>query len=409
MVEPPRSGGRPEGRSQLGDRGIEARHQLELLFPPPLQVRRGAPEESAVARWLAVPDGADPRLLVGVTGRHAAVRVIRRQMSGRRPRTIAARWVFSALAWIGLLQRRSSGQWAVQGPVDAPSLARRIAEVLEVSQVSLSLAIGPARANRKPILQVTDAHGSVLAFAKVGHDALTRALVEREAAALSSLADRVPRVQVPRVLATLEWAGCQVMLLSPLRIPRKRVGGAVGDQRLKDVVRQIAAVDGLREVAWTSHPLRARLANQCAGLGTAGERIAALLDSVPGEHRFTTGCWHGDFNAGNVALGRAATVVWDWERFESGAPLGFDLLHHQLHRDITERGTDPAQAARRLVDSAPAELADLGCSVAEAAWTARLYLATLAVRYLGDDQEGAGADLGLVQEWLFPVLEDGGR
>ena len=51
----------------------------------------------------------------------------------------------------------------------------------------LSIHIGPARANRKPVLQLLGAGGEALGYAKLGVDPLTRALVDAEAAALVRL------------------------------------------------------------------------------------------------------------------------------------------------------------------------------------------------------------------------------
>ncbi len=117
------------------------------------------------------------------------------------------------------------------------------------------------------------------------------------------------------------------------------------------------------------------------------------------------GAWHGDLNPGNARLGRTRSLVWDWERFQHGVPLGLDLLHHDLHVDLTVTGSAPADAALRLLAGAPAALAPLGVGPAEAAVTARAYLLALAARYLHDQQSEAGAQLGRVETWLLPALD----
>jgi hypothetical protein len=120
----------------------------------------------------------------------------------------------------------------------------------------------------------------------------------------------------------------------------------------------------------------------------------------------TTGSWHGDLNSGNVALVAGVCPVWDWERFEAGVPLGFDLLHHDLHEAITVHGVAAEAAARRLVRDAARTLAPLGVLPATADAVARAYLVTLACRYLVDNQVGAGSALGHVREWLLPTLQE---
>jgi hypothetical protein len=100
--------------------------------------------------------------------------------------------------------------------------------------------------------------------------------------------------------------------------------------------------------------------------------------------------------------------VWDWERFETGVPLGFDLLHHDLQESITLLDADPRVAATRLLRGAAATLAPLDVG-AGAESVARLYLVTLACRYLVDGQADAGAALGQVDQWLLPALEEAGQ
>ena len=107
---------------------------------------------------------------------------------------------------------------------------------------------------------------------------------------------------------------------------------------------------------------------------------------------------------GNVALTSGPCPVWDWERYESDVPLGFDLLHHDLQDALTRQGKEPATAAAELLRAAPELLARWGHDPVQADLVCRAYLITLADRYLADDQEGAGARLGVVQNWILPVL-----
>jgi hypothetical protein len=102
-------------------------------------------------------------------------------------------------------------------------------------------------------------------------------------------------------------------------------------------------------------------------------------------------------------------LVWDWERFRRGVPVGFDLLHHELQTDLVARRTEPAEAARRLVDDAAGLLAPLGVRGRAAALTAVLYGIDLATRYLADRQLEAGARLGDVGTWLLPAVSAGLR
>ena len=87
-------------------------------------------------------------------------------------------------------------------------------------------------------------------------------------------------------------------------------------------------------------------------------------------------------------------------------PLGFDVLHHDLHRARhrdrhagARRGPSPAR--RGPGAGSPAS----GVRPDAARVTARLYLLALAARYLRDQQTEAGAALGDVESWLLPALD----
>jgi hypothetical protein len=103
----------------------------------------------------------------------------------------------------------------------------------------------------------------------------------------------------------------------------------------------------------------------------------------------------------NVAAG---LLVWDWERFAPGVPLGFDILHCWLQSQVVPGRRDPREAAADLIGRAASLLAPLGIGPAEALPTALAYVADLAIRYLADRQAAAGARLGAPGQWLIPAL-----
>jgi hypothetical protein len=113
------------------------------------------------------------------------------------------------------------------------------------------------------------------------------------------------------------------------------------------------------------------------------------------------GAWHGDWSPWNMASVADRLLVWDWERFGTGVPVGFDPLHHELQAAIVRDGVPPDAAVRRSLAGAP-EL--LRRPPAEARLTALLYLTDLATRYLTDRQAEAGNRLGVLGTWLLPEL-----
>lgn len=386
---------------------------LTTLYPPPLEVRTGSVRTPRA--WAAVPSPASPRLLVPLGSRRTMARVVRRQLTGRRPRTRVVRQLLTLAAATGVLRLPAFRVGVVGGDGHPVGVEEVLGDVLGRDDLALTLPVGPPRANRKPVLQVTDLEGRVLAFAKVGDQALTRALVRREAGALAALEQHdLPDVLAPRLLGLREWDGNAVLVQEALDIPTDRLTGEAAQHRLLAVVRDVAGTAAGAPVAWLDHPYRAVLEARITELENTrgGDAVAGLrahLDALPPRLPLGVAAWHGDLNPGNVALLDGPCLVWDWERYETGVVPGLDLLHHELHGAITVHGVTPREAASALLDRAPATLAPLDLHPVAADVVARLHLLTLGSRYLADDQEAAGGDLGRIGEWLLPALTEAGR
>lgn len=99
-------------------------------------------------------------------------------------------------------------------------------------------------------------------------------------------------------------------------------------------------------------------------------------------------------------------LIWDWERFAVGVPVGYDPLHRRLQTAITRAGVEPTTAARELLAEATETLAPFAPPSGVEDLVAVLYLVELAARYLRDRQAEAGARLGHVAAWLLPAVED---
>jgi hypothetical protein len=369
------------------------------LWPRPATVHIG-PRCGATGgpSYVVVPSVARPRLLVPAGSRRAGCAAVRYATAHprHRTRTAAVAWLFRS----GLGPHVFGDRVVVAG---SGTIEAHLAAVLG-REVLLSVYIGPSRANRKPVLQLLDPDGAPLAFAKLGVDPLTRRLVAGEARALRLLAQRPLRgVQPPAVLHQGQWNGLEVLLLSALPV---WAADRPDDALRIAAMRAVAAVDGLRD-----EPVD-------GGYGTGlATRVAALADrsgvaalravvgrAVASGVRLRTGCWHGDWIPGNQAVLTDRVLLWDWERFGAGVPVGYDALHHDLHAAITVRRVAPAAAVRSTAARAAALLAPFGVSAPAAPVVAALYLAELGARYLGDGQAEAGARLGRLDEWLTPVL-----
>jgi len=321
-------------------------------------------------------------------------------------RTRAARAGLGVAATMGMLRRLPGTRLDVTGPHGSPSIEDPLRAILGRDSLRLTVSLGPARATRKPVLQVTDDAGNVLGYAKIGHNDLTSRLVQGEAEALRRLETaRLKHVRAPRVLALVEWQALWVLVLEPLDTEVARVRGEEARQRLMAVVDDIAHVFGVTNLPWGESPLRRHLIEEAPRCGVLADRLLRLVDTLAPDVTVPTGAYHGDLNPGNVALTKDRCPVWDWERFAEDVPLGFDLLHHELHRDITVSGEDPLRAVERLLANAPDLLSCWGLEAPAADTVARAYLLHLAQRYVVDGQASAGTKLGRVADWLLPPLE----
>ncbi|GHE41017.1 hypothetical protein GCM10017673_49150 [Streptosporangium violaceochromogenes] len=259
-----------------------------------------------------------------------------------------------------LLPRRLAPRawWHPGGKVMLPSgpdtIETHLGEVLG-TPVRVVLHVRPAgRANRKPVLEARAADGPV-AFVKIGDTDRARALVAHEARTLDLLAATpLKSVVPPVVLHHGSWRGLSVLALTPLPVRR----GPVPPALLTEAIGEISRIS---------------------------------------EHGFA---WHGDLSPWNIAHGAdGRLLVWDWERFATGVPLGFDAVHHFFQRAL--RRTTPITAARACVARSLAILAPFGLSAAEARLTAIRYLITLADRHAADGH----TPLGPPERWLNPVVD----
>lgn len=350
--------------------------------------RPGAGRGAGV-RFVAEPGPKAPRLLaqVGRSGALALGRHLGGCSAGERARRAAAVTVVrSGLAPAGRMLSVPPGTGALLAPV-AEVLGRR-------PDVGL-VFLGQARANRKPVVALTDEGGAALGFLKLGHDPLTVALVARERMALSVVAGALAdRVHLPRPLGHGRWAGFEAALTAPLPL-----AGCTAMPR-DALLRLVTVVQGTADLGGPVAADLARLA-ETERLAPLAPVLAEVLDR---RSEVPLGAWHGDLHSGNVAWARdGMPIAWDWERWESGVPLGMDLLHHDLQAWV-RAGTPRRVAAERLLGEAGALLAPLGIGAEAAGVAAREYLLRIAWRYTEDRQGEAGARAGDVESWVIPAL-----
>ncbi|WP_458113684.1 hypothetical protein M1D88_06170 [Arthrobacter sp. R1-13] len=275
--------------------------------------------------------------------------------------------------------------------------------------VSVSLSIGPARANRKPVLQVFDSKGRSLAFVKVGDTATASSHVSREAKNLALLSAKdFSTLELPALINFGSWRSMTVLVMSALNtVPAARGPRFAGlrERALLELNEAFPYEDlplgqtplwvGLRTqyLQLTDGPVRLRF-GQCL------ERLeTAFPDQI-----LRVGAWHGDFTPWNMARRRGRLQLWDWERFDEGVPVGLDQLHYPLNLHLRRAGTTLAAILEGLELGAPG----FGIPHRQARGTHAVlgaYLAAISLRYLLGAQGEGGEAISTKSRLMLEALE----
>ena len=139
-------------------------------------------------------------------------------------------------------------------------------------------------------------------------------------------------------------------------------------------------------------------------VGGEPEKVPTIGDAERMGEALELGAWHGDWTPWNMTATTEGLLVWDWERFGTEVPVGFDPLHYRLQAAIVRDGKDPRSAVGDLLTMCGPLLYGFGVPGGSARTTTLLYLIDLAARYLTDRQAQAGARLGVLGSWLLPEL-----
>ncbi len=366
------------------------------------------------ASWTVVTRRGQPKLLVPRGSRPAAAAVARHYSEPKNRAAAARNRTLAALFSTGLGDTVFRGRVHLHRPEHTETVAEMLSSALG-EPCCVGLHIGPPRANRKPVLTVVSPEGAVLGFAKVGVNDLTNALVAAEAAALQELGrSSYTSMVVPSLLHAGRWNGADVLVQSPLPVWGRRDDAPVATSIRSRAMLEVAAIGRHETDLWQTTFWHAALDRLRAVPPALASAAAAVLDavSVVATNAPTVvgvGAWHGDWHPSNMAAVGGRLLVWDWERFAGGAPVGVDALHYSLQEAITVRGLAPVDAAAELVRRAPQVLGEVGVPATASGEVTVAYLVHLAARYLGDDQAAAGGRLGDVGHWLVPALGDVAR
>jgi len=393
------------GESKQSDAAGALIETLHLLWPDAdaVTLTRSRRTSRAGHHLIAIPNAASPRLLVPLENRAAASRAMRRFSASLSVKATAERLAGAAALRVG-----GAALFADRFSIDHrgdDALSDHLAEIFG-RPVTFSIGVGTARVNRKPILQVFDERGHSLAFVKVATGQESQVDVRGEATALERLGTREwETMEIPRLIHRGEWRGLFLLVITSLhtraRQP-KRAGPPI--RAMDELARSFdEGAQRLDEAPWWDRTIaQAELIpdpEQRRAYQFAAERLADLA----GARRRAIGAWHGDWTSWNMAWRGERVQVWDWERFQTGVPVGLDRYHYYVNDSVVLGGGDIAAAIDRGLRTAGAAPEDR-----EQLVSASSYLLTMASRYLPAAHRDGGhlirersvATLEVLDRWL---------
>lgn len=271
--------------------------------------------------YVVLPRTADPRVVVDPMSPPAVRDAVQRFASSRTTNK-AIRVVAGASS---RFLTKTNGAWAIAASADGVTLREYLSDLVG-EPVRLSIAVGPPRPNRKPVIRCYGERGLV-AVAKLGPSPHTAEMVNNEARWLGAL-DSAPLdgVTTPELLHVGSYAGSALLVMRALDLDSD-LGLDFGDVPI-EVVRELSdryrGDERLIDTQWW-HDLARRIEHR--DLRPVAAQIAEVQLN-PLFNDIQISAWHGDWSPWN--MGRApdgALCIWDWERSMIGVPVGFDLLH----------------------------------------------------------------------------------
>lgn len=291
------------------------------------------------------------------------------------------------------------------GQAGSPSLVQWLEAALGEPALTMSVAIGPPRPNRKPILQVLTPDGRTVCYGKIAVDEHTARLVRNESAFLAE--HRPTELVVPELLTLGTWKGREIALLSPLPLDAQDRGPR-NLELTGDVIMAIARLQSLEtsevlDSPWwdrVSASAGERAAHRAGRLEACIEDLTRRLDGI----EWTFGAWHGDLTPWNAEWVDGRLHVWDWERTGGPVPVGFDAVHAEFQVAHLRSGLRAAEAAERAVAVQGPLLRELGVPAAEHRLLVDCYLLELCLRLVDAAHYGPIGGLGPLADDILTAL-----
>lgn len=375
------------------------------LWPEPARItltRRRPGSSDRTRDWLVLPSVDRPWLLMPAERPAAAGALLRDDHGQRSPRLVRA---LASLHRRSLLARLPLTRLRVSDGDEADTIEAELHRILGTSS-ALVVRLGRRRWNRSVVLRPLDAAGGTLAFVKSAASPSTAAALRREDDNLRRVAELAPkRVEWPEVMHRGCWRDLELLALSPL----------VGDKSAS--ARTKAPTAAMRALGLAAHegPNALGESEACdrwvAGAkeltsSTQRDQLIEGIDTVVsrlGDVEVPIGCWHGDWVPWNMTWHGDRVLLWDWEHFDEGVPVGFDGLHYRAQQLRMTNGTDLAAEDLWVHDASEWLLDTFQLGFRQIRAVVLAYLLEINLRYLrdrADDPRGIPPRAG----WGLPLI-----
>ncbi|MEZ5382690.1 MAG: hypothetical protein R2754_12980 [Microthrixaceae bacterium] len=378
------------------------------------------------ATHLALPNAEHPRFYVPLLSNRAAsascLAYNRLRPSGVARRRSLVGWGLRS----GVLQRLRGTPMVSEGaPAGTADEGLTLLATLRarLGHPELAVATSPRQLDPwwTPTLQLFEADGTPVGYAKVGWTALTNRQVNTETALLRRIAADPPAgFSCPSVLDRFEWGGAVVSVTAPMPADVTRLADDAGP--FGDVLTTVAELDGpLRREPFASSggatALDELLGNPNPGVpdeawDALGARWRRIHEAV-GDVEVALGRWHGDWVPWNLARSGDRLWVWDWEYSGPRRPMWLDAVHWHYQRARIVEGADlpEALAASRIRSAQLLDSLGVGADGNRVLATAHALELTLrsldAVASAAPGVQQAAAELSTLMDWAVSRAEGG--
>lgn len=391
-----------------GSGGASLDHLVQQLWQVPVDrgsIRvvvdpRGDPSWRTVESYWVLPGTRSPRLLVPSASRRVTAASLRNYGKLRPWKTRWLRNLLALLSSMGITLGRSrlhvqvrTDRHGAKAAAELPlsTISRQLydenKEGGQLSEVYCSMGIRTGD-NRKPTLQLIDAEGNPVGYAKLAWNKTSGEFIRTEATALKNLSPKRAPMRVPELLCSGTQAGFPFLVSSPLPSDVRAVRGAIPGPSSEELfslspIQRVdrvgssghfkALLDRLTVLAKESHSVLASSTRSLAGALQLRDAKMPIASQ-----------WHGDLVPWNTAREANGQLwCWDWESADADAVAGLDAVHW-MFSVLRESGSAPvAGNLRQAVDNASRHLQAAGIRrenfkdlagvyalvVAERAWT----------------------------------------